>query len=358
MAQEDADESQKTEEPTSKKLAEARKKGQVPKSQELQIVFSFLSLLIFILFFIPMVGTDVTISLKRYLEMAHALPTDGGGLGSVLLGTLRDTALALVMPVLAMIFLALVSGVIQNGVIISAENMKPKLEKISPLAGFKRLFSMQSVVMLLKGLLKLGGVGSVSVALFMPAFDALDHYVALEIVAMLHEMWQLAVRMMGGVLCCVIVIAFLDLVYEHYKFNKQMRMTKQEVKDEHKQSEGDPMVKGRIRQIRMERARQRMMSNVPKADVVVTNPTHFAVALQYSPESMDAPRVVAKGADEVAARIREVAKENKVPIMRNPPLARALFAACDIDDSVPAEHFKAVAEIISYVFKLKGRKLG
>ncbi len=358
MAQEDADDSQKTEEPSSKKLEDARKKGQVPKSQEVQIVFGFLALMIFIILYLPNLSINLMDVLRRYLEMAHALPTDSGGIGSVLLGTLIDTFIALALPVLTMVVLAFISGVIQNGIIVSTENIKPTLEKISPLAGIKRMFSMQSVVMLLKGLIKIGAVGAVSVILFIPAFDALDHYIALEIINMLREMWELSVRLMGGVLGCVILIAFADLVYERYSFHKRMRMTKQEVKDEHKQSEGDPMVKGRIRQIRMERARQRMMSAVPRADVVVTNPTHYAVALMYSPENMDAPQVVAKGVDEVAARIRELAKEHKVPIMRNPPLARALFAACDIDDFIPGEHFKAVAEIISYVFKLKGKKLG
>ncbi len=358
MAQEDADESQKTEEPTSKKLAEARKKGQVAKSQELPTVFSFMALMAFILMFLPSVGRDLTLAMKRYLELSHALPTDSGGLGSVLLGTLIDVAVIMALPMLLMVLLAIISGTIQNGIVYSAENIKPSLEKISPIAGFKRMFSIQSVLNLLKGLVKIGAVGAVSVILFIPAFDALDHYIALEVIAMLGETWDLAIRLMGGVLGCVLIMGLADLAYERYSFNKRMKMTKQEVKDEHKQSEGDPMIKGRIRQIRMERARQRMMSNVPKADVVVTNPTHYAVALQYSPEQMEAPKVVAKGVDEVAARIRDLAKEHKVPIMRNPPLARALFAACDIDEPIPTEHFKAVAEIISYVFKLKGKKLG
>ena len=153
-------------------------------------------------------------------------------------------------------------------------------------------------------------------------------------------------------------IAGLDYLYQRFEFLKQMRMTKQEVKDELKQTDGDPLIRGRLRQIRTERARERMMASVPTADVVVTNPTHYAIALKYDSEIMAAPKVVAKGVDEVAFRIRDVADDNDVPIVENPPLARALFAAAEIDDEVPQEHYKAVAEIISYVYQLKNRKFG
>ena len=167
---------------------------------------------------------------------------------------------------------------------------------------------------------------------------------------LIAQMFVVAIFVMG-------IIAGLDYMYQRYEFLKQMRMTKQEVKDELKQSDGDPLVRGRLRQIRADRARARMMAAVPTADVVVTNPTHFAVALKYESEIMSAPKVVAKGVDEVAFRIRDLANDNDVPIVENPPLARALFAAAELDDEVPSEHYKAVAEIISYVFQLKNKKL-
>jgi flagellar biosynthetic protein FlhB len=167
---------------------------------------------------------------------------------------------------------------------------------------------------------------------------------------LITQMFVVAIFVMG-------IIAGLDYLYQRYEFLKQMKMSMQEVKDEVKQSDGDPLVKGRLRQIRADRARARMMAAVPTADVVVTNPTHFAIALKYESEVMSAPKVVAKGVDEVAFRIRDVATENDIPIIENPPLARALFATADIDDEIPSEHYKAVAEIISFVFKLKNKNL-
>src|SRR5690606_23289945 len=168
----------------------------------------------------------------------------------------------------------------------------------------------------------------------------------------------LSLRLMGGVLAVMTVLALADLLYQRSSFMKKMMMSRQELKDEYKQSEGDPVVKGRLRQLRMDKARQRMMQNVPKADVVITNPTHYAVALQYNPEKMNAPVLLAKGVDAVAQRIREVADENKIPIVQNPPVARSLFASVEVDDEVPAEHYRAVAEVISYVFKLKKKSMG
>jgi flagellar biosynthetic protein FlhB len=177
---------------------------------------------------------------------------------------------------------------------------------------------------------------------------------AVDIFAMLDYLRRETVRLTFIVLLIVTVMAAADYVYQRWSFLQQMRMTKQEVKDEHKQTEGDPMIKSRLRSLRMQRARQRMMAAVPKASVVITNPTHYAVALKYDMDAMGAPILVAKGADLIALRIRELADENEVPIVENPPLARALFATVELDQEVPPEHYKAVAEVISYVMKLKG----
>jgi flagellar biosynthetic protein FlhB len=172
---------------------------------------------------------------------------------------------------------------------------------------------------------------------------------------MLDELYALVMRLLTGMLVVLLVIAIADVVYQRMEHYKKMRMTKQEVKDEYRQSEGDPHVRARLRQLRAEKARQRMMQAVPQADVVITNPTHYAIALKYKPEEMDAPVCVAKGTDEVALRIREIAKEHDIVIYEAPPLARVLFDVVELDEMVPAEHYKAVAEVISYVFKLKGR---
>jgi len=172
---------------------------------------------------------------------------------------------------------------------------------------------------------------------------------------MMDEMQILVFQLMSGILIVLLVVAVMDLVYQRYEHMKQMRMTKQELKDEYKQTEGDPHVRAKLRQLRQEKAQARMMQAVPKADVIITNPTHFSIALEYKPETMDAPVLIAKGLDEVAMRIREVAKENDIPLYENVPLARALYDTVEIDQMVPEEHYKAVAEVISYIFQLKGK---
>ena len=352
------DESEKTEEPTGKKLSDARAKGSVAKSQEVNHFFGILSLLVFIAIFLPWFGGDFLYISKKYIELTHQYNINDVGTGNTLLGLLIDVAWLMILPVASFIFFAIISGTIQNGLIFTTEPLKPDINKINPINGLKNIFSLKSVLEVVKGIVKIAIVGSVAAVLFIPAFSAVESYMAMSLIDVLMATWQMAVTMTTGILIAIVTIALLDLTYQRYDFNKQMRMTRKEVKDEHKNSEGDPMVKARIRQIRMDRAKQRMMANVPQADVVVTNPTHYAVALKYAPEEMEAPKVVAKGIDAIAERIKDVAKEHKIPILRNPPLARALFASCDIDDFVPKEQFKAVAEVISYVFRLKGRKMG
>lgn len=187
----------------------------------------------------------------------------------------------------------------------------------------------------------------------LPRLRILASYDPMEMLGFLSF---LSLKIMVGACCVMFIVAILDYVYQRFEFMKQMRMSKQEIKDEHKQQEGDPLVKSKLRQIRMERARQRMMANVPSADVVITNPTHFAVALKYDTGIMGAPICIAKGVDTVAFRIRELAEELDIPVVENPPLARALHASVDLDEEIPYEHYKAVAEVISYVYRLKGKK--
>jgi flagellar biosynthetic protein FlhB len=190
-----------------------------------------------------------------------------------------------------------------------------------------------------------------------PMVQGFEHFIGMDFIDILNEVHRVMMKMMVGIIIVVLIITIADYAYNHFNFYKQQRMTKKEVKDEHKQSEGDPLIKGKIRGLRMQRARQRMMAAVPKADVVVTNPTHFAVAMKYDPGSSRAPVVVAKGVDFLAANIRKIAEEHKIPIVQNPPLARALYDTVDIDREIPAEYYRAVAEVITFVFKLKGRSL-
>ena len=202
--------------------------------------------------------------------------------------------------------------------------------------------------------MKLVLVGIVSTALALPLLDDITLIPFIEIVSTLDRLHAVIIRIAVGSLIIMSIIAVFDYIYQKYAFVQQMKMTKQEVKDEHKQSEGDPHVKARIRQLRAERTRQRMMANVPEADVIVTNPTHFAIALSYKLEEMQAPIVVAKGADHIAFKIREIAEDNEIPIVENPALARALFASVEVDEEIPLEHYQAVAEVIGFVMRQRG----
>jgi flagellar biosynthetic protein FlhB len=217
------------------------------------------------------------------------------------------------------------------------------------------MFGMKSIVEFGKGLLKLAIVGAIALMVVWPEFSGLEQLPSYSMPDLLHFTGHVAGKLMIATLSIVTLIAAADLFYQRFSHMKSMRMSKQEVRDEHKQSDGDPMIKGRLRQLRMERSRKRMMAAVPKATVIVTNPTHYSIALKYEHGSMEAPILVAKGVDEVAFRIRELAKKHDIPIVENPPLARALFASVEIDRPIPAEHYKAVAEIIGYVMKLKRR---
>ncbi len=351
-----ADDAQKTEDPTAKRLEDAFKKGQVPKSQEVGHWFMSMGIGLVVLIFIAGLGQALTFDLLKFIEQPHAIATDLFHLG-VIFGDLGWAVIGVVAPALGTLLLAgLIGNLIQHRPVFSAERIIPKLEKISPLKGFKRLFSTKSLVEFAKGLLKLALVGSVAILFVLPSMDQLAVVVSYDVPQVLGLIQEQSLLLIAGVAAVMSVIAGIDFLYQRFNHYKELRMTKQEIKDEFKQTEGDPMVRARLRALRAERSRRRMMQAVPEADVVITNPTHFAVALKYTPEEERAPVVVAKGMDNIAAKIREIATENKIPIVENPPLARALHKACDIDEEIPYEHFKAVAEIISYVMRLNKTK--
>jgi len=351
----DKDESQKTEDPTDKKLKDAHKKGEVAKSQEINTWFVLAATAALVTFMSTGLARDLSLLFQDFIERPHAMPMDGAGLLNVVRELGLGVILALSMP-LGLIFLAAIAGnMIQHKPIFTAERMKPKLNKISPLKGFKRIFGMSALVNFFKGLGKMTLVGVVAFAVTWPNRDLLANIISWNIASLLPFIQGLAVEMLGAVLAILAVIAVFDFMYQKYEFTKKQRMTKQDVKDEHKQSDGDPAVKAKLRQLRMERGRKRMMTAVPDASVVIVNPTHYAIALKYDGGIMAAPVCLAKGIDQVALRIRDVAEEHDIPIVENPPLARALYASIDIDDQVPAEHFEAVAKVIGFVMGL-GRK--
>lgn len=349
------DDSQKTEEPTQKKIEESRKKGQVALSREMNNWVMLLAATILIASVAGGTMSELKDHLKLFIEHAHAYPSASEGLSVVLSEAFWDIIGIMTLPFIALMMAAFISPFLQVGALFAPEVIKPDISKISVMKGMQRLFSMRSIMEFVKGLLKLVLIGLVATMMVYPFMGGIEHVVGAPMPVVLDELMSMFLRMMVGILVALLVVAVIDLVYQRHTHHKKLRMTKQEVKDEYKQSEGDPHVKGRLRQLRQERARQRMMAAVPTADVVITNPTHYSIALKYDTETMDAPVCVAKGMDDVALRIREVAKENNVVIYEAPPLARALYGVMEIDDIIPMEHYKAVAEIISYVFRLKGK---
>lgn len=352
----DTDKSQKTEEPTARKLEEARKRGQVIQSREVNNWLMLFTGTLLIGMASPGIFGALRDRLKLFFEQAHALPTDPYGLRQVVADLLLDVAAIMALPIMALFFTAFMSGFVQIGPLITAEPMKPSLSKISIIKGFGRLFSMRSIVEFAKGLIKLTVIFTACLMVLYPYFSGIEHFLDQTFGDGLYDLRMLFIRMMAVALSILFIVAALDYMYQRHDFMQKMMMSKQEIKEEFKQTEGDPHIKGKLRQLREQRARQRMMQAVPEADVVITNPTHYAIALKYDSLKMDAPVMVAKGVDDVALRIRDLARDNKVPVVENPPLARALFDSMEIDQMIPPEHFKAVAEVISYVFRLKGRK--
>ena len=349
------DKSQKTEEPTQKRLDDARKKGQVASSREVNTWCMILAGTV-LMMLAPLSMGDFTSLLARFLSRPHEIPIGSAHVMRLGADTVGEV-LIVVAPLLSLLFVAaLAGGLIQNGPLASVDKITPKLENLSLIKGLGRLFSLRSLMEFVKGILKMTIVGTVAFTMIAPEIDRIAAASAMQPTPILHLLWALALRMMGGVCAVIAVIPAFDFLYQKFEFMKSMRMSKQEIKDEMRQAEGDPMIKARLRQLRLERARKRMMAAVPEADVVIANPTHFAVALKYDTAVMDAPRLTAKGVDNIALRIREVAETHGVPVIENPPLARALHGGVEIDQEIPQAYYRAVAEVIGYVWRLKGRR--
>lgn len=355
MAEED--DAQKTEEPTARKLSRAKEKGQTASSQEIKTWGILVAATMIFALMAPGISRDVSDLSIVFIEQPHAIDFDFENIRLVFADLLIDLFWILAPLMGALILTAVFISLVQSGLIWAPSKLKPEFSKISVIKGVQRMVSIKAVVEFVKGILKLSLVALVSFGITIPLMDDIVLIPSIDFVLSLERIYELIIYLTIGTIVVMTVIAVFDYIFQKYQFMQQMKMTKQEVRDEHKQSEGDPQVKARIRQLRTERARQRMMSAVPEADVVVTNPTHFAVALQYNMEAMQAPRLVAKGVDHLAFRIREVAEEHDVPVVENPPLARTLYAAVELDEEIPTEHYQAVAEVIGYVMRLKGETM-
>lgn len=350
----DKDESTQTEEPTAKRQQEARARGQVPLSREVNSWLVLLAATLGLVSFADDMMRSGRQLVHHFLEKPHMIPVELGTLPGFILDVTLSAAVVVGPIILAILAASIASTMVQVGWLFSPQALKPSFEKLSPLKGLSRLFSMTSLIEFAKGLLKLAIVGTTCWIVAAPTFDSLPLFVLREPEAAMTVLGGMSMKLLIATIAVLTLVAAADVAYQRVRLNKELRMSRTEIRDEIKDQEGDPMVKAKLRQIRHERSRRRMMQAVPKADVVITNPTHYAVALKYDRDAMDAPVLVAKGIDAVALRIREIAQDNDVPIVENPPLARALHATVELDEEIEPEHYKAVAEIISYVMRLRG----
>jgi flagellar biosynthesis protein FlhB len=348
----DSDDDDKTEAPSPKKMDEAIKRGDVVKSQELSTFFVLSAGTVFVAFLSTGLSRDLTKSLAAFFDHAGDIALDGRSLNEIYLHLGAVVAGALVLPALLFVAAGIAGSAIQHRLLFTFEPLIPKFSKVSPMAGLKRIFSVEGGMQGLKGVAKIVVVGFAMVLALKPELRRLDTIVATDTIGLVATIRDVAVKMMAAVLIVMAFIAGLDYFFQYRRWIKRLRMTREEMKEEYKQTEGSPEIKGKIRQMRQARARKRMMAAVPKSTVVVTNPTHYAVALRYE-DGMAAPLVVAKGMDSIALKIREIATLNDVPIVENPPLARALHASVDIDKEIPEEHYKAVAEVVGFVMRLR-----
>jgi len=351
----DQDKSQQTEEPTAKRLEQAHEQGDVVKSPEVTTFILLGGGTLAVAMFGKYTAMGLARSLSLFLQQPETMSVDGAGLAAMIRLLLPQIALALAPFFAVMIAAGLAGHVLQSRPSLSFDKIVPDFSKVSPMAGFKRLFGAEGWINLIKGLAKIAVVGLAIWTQLWPERGGLEAILNQSTIMVMHDMSRLLFKVMMAALSALAVIAGLDYFWQRLRFMSRNRMSKQEIKEEYRQNEGDPAIKAKIRQLRHDRARKRMMAAVPKATVVIMNPTHFAVALKYESGKTAAPVCVAKGIDALALRIRAVAEENDVPVVENAPLARALHAAIEIDDPVPPEHFKAVAQVIGYVLRLQGK---
>ena len=349
------DKASQTEEPTQRRLDEAEKHGDIVKSTEVTTFVVLLGGTLSIAIFGHSTAQTFTRTFQMFLEQPDQITVDAA---SVLV-LFRHIVLAVAVmlgPIFAVLAgMGLASHLVQHRPSISLERIAPNFSKLSPLSGLKKMFGLEGVINLGKGLIKIVIVGTVLWTVLWPERGNLEGLLTHGPEQIASDMIYLIMKLLIATLSILAVIAVLDYALQRFRFLQRNRMSKQEIKEEYRQTEGDPAVKAKVKQIRQERARRRMMAVVPEATVVIMNPTHYAVALKYESGKMAAPICVAKGVDALALKIREVAEEHEVPVVENPPLARALYATVEIDEQVPAEQFKAVAQVIGYVMKLTGK---
>lgn len=353
---EDQDKDSKTEEASPKKLEDALKKGQVIHSKEVNNAFILSVLTIMIAWVLPVIFKFSVMKLRLIIEHAGDIKIDQGQVWNVMSAAITKAMISL-SPLFIMVIAAIIfSAYIQQGQFTFAiESIQPKLSKISIFKGIERIFSQKNVVEFLKNITKVTLVGIFLFLIISGDIQELRIYQDMSIGLILLQFHSIINHVMICIAITSIILALVDYSYQRYNYYQELKMTKHEVKEEHKQLEGDPLIKKRIRELRMSRANNNIIENVPKADVIITNPTHFAIGIQYN-EEMIAPKIVVKGLDNLALKIREIAEEEDIPIVEDKPLARSLYYKADIDDYLPEEYYEQVAKIIGYVMSLKHKR--
>ena len=344
---------EKSEAPSSKRREEAKQDGNLARSTEVNSVMVLLTALLVLRAFIPHMYREFGALFSSTYGLIGTTNISQQELVSIVRGSII-TAGRLTLPIAFSILAAgVIANIVQVGFLITGKPLIPKFEKINPLAGFKRLFSMRSLVEMVKNIGKVAIIGWVAYLTFKGEFREMLSLSNYSVAMIAIFLLKVAFKMFLRVGLVLIVLAILDYAYQKFEHEKKLKMTKQELKEERKQMEGDPKVKARVKSLHMEMARRRMMKEVPQATVVVTNPTYIAIAIRYEAGEMDAPLILAKGKRHIAEKIKEIARENKVPVVEDKPLARAMYDKVDVGDSVPVEFFSAVAEILAYVYRLK-----
>ena len=345
---------EKTEEPTQKKRDDARKKGTVAKSQELNTAFILLiGFLILRILWEYIYGNIADYTVYLYSHLGQSTTTEG--ITELFIGIMILLAKTVLPVMFAILIVGLAINVFQVGLMISTERLEPKLDNLNPINGFGRIFSKRSLVELAKSIFKIIVIGYFLYLYLKDQIPLLPQFIFFDLGQSLATAADIIFTMAFQVVGVIMVMAVADYAYQQWQTTQDLMMSKQEVKDEYKQMEGDPQIKGKIKQKQRQMAMQRMMSEVPKADVIITNPTHLAVALSYK-KGMIAPTVLAKGQDLVAERIKQIAREHRILIVENKPVARALYESVDVGGMVPAELYQAVAEILAYVYRIKHRR--
>lgn len=353
------DKEAKTEEPTQKKLDEAVEKGQVVNSKEVTtffMLFTFSSVLIWLL---PPLGKIYFAELSSLIEKSGTMNVDSGSVGIILITYINKALLFLSPLLLLSILAAIFSSFIQHGqFLMTTEPLMPDLSRLSIAKGVERLFSMKNLFEFVKGIFKVTLMGTVLYLIIKADIRSLLTYQDMSLAMIFLELFAIVKHLLVAVVIIVAVLAGLDFSYQSYEHHKSLRMSKYELKQEFKQTEGNPEIKQKQKSLARERLKNQVRVTVPTADVIITNPEHYAIAIKYDEGTMAAPIVVAKGVDLLAQAIKEVAKESDVPIVRNPPLARSLYKLAPVNHVIPVEHYQAVAKVISYVYSLKGKKNG